>query len=158
MIGYAMNRPIRVLGLALAVAATVAIFRCADTTETVRRVTYAKDLRYVDRKQIDAAMADLSRDVVALEALIGEKEAPPPEAQAEIVTLLASIEESAAALEGNGAFSNHATLDRNIESFRFDVQRAREAASRNPPTYLLASSVSSFCFQCHIRRSGRTLP
>jgi hypothetical protein len=126
---------------------------CAGTTETARRPTYAKDLHQLDRGPIDAAMVELSRNVVALDDLFAGNETAPNEAQPQVVALLASMEASATSLIRSGAFSKHASFEANIETFRFDLQRARSTASKQPPNFLLASSVSSFCLSCHVERS-----
>jgi hypothetical protein len=123
---------------------------CAGTTETARRPTYAKDLHQLQLGTIDTAMVELSKNLMALDELFHGKGSPPKEAQPEVIALLASMEASAAALIESRAFSKHAGLEAHIETFRFDLQRARETASQQPPSFLLASSVSSFCLSCHV--------
>jgi hypothetical protein len=133
----------------------IAPLGCTQTAESIRRTTYEKDLRYLNRKTIDSTMAQLAHDTVELDDILRGSEFAPAEAQPTVIDLLASVERSTVALEGSGGFSNHPVLDRHIEAFRLDLERAREAASRTPPSYLLASSVSSFCFYCHIRSNPR---
>lgn len=70
----------------------------------------------------------------------------------EIIEHLTGMDAAVAALDSSGWPSNHPTIDMNLPKFRRDIRLALEAAQRQPPSLVLAHSVTGACVYCHGRR------
>lgn len=128
--------------LLLGVVGLVACGRSA----ALRAHTYPPDFRYLERKDVHAAMGELTDAVIALNAALRGGE---PVDRDHVVELLGQLHGSVQSLGAPGSRSNHPLIDANLELLRQDVERARLAAQANPPNYYLAGSVSGACFYCH---------
>lgn len=134
-------------GAAIALAAT-AVIGCG-ATETIRRVTYPPDFRYLEQSEVKSAMWQLAHDVRDLKKLLSGANGLSPEDHVEVVRLLRDMEATAAQIDPQGRRSNHPKIAQNIGAFRRDLAMARQAAERDPPNYFLAGSVAGACSYCH---------
>ena len=105
-------------------------------SETIRRVTYPPDFRYVEHHEVTSAMWQLARDVRALKGLLGGADGLSPESHREVIRLLHDMEATAGKIDPKGRRSTHPRIDQNIGAFRRDLAMARQAAERDPPELL----------------------
>jgi hypothetical protein len=132
-----------------AVALAAAVVWGCGASETIRRVTYPPDFRYLEQHDVTSAMWTLARDVRAIKGLLGGANGLTPADHQEVVRLLRDMESTAAQLDPTGRRSTHPRIDRNIDAFRRDLALARQAAERDPPNYFLAGNVAGSCSYCH---------
>ena len=133
----------------VAVALAAAVVWSCEASETIRRVTYPPDFRYLEQHDVTSAMWRLARDVRALKGLLGGADGLSPESHREVIRLLHDMEATAGEIDPKGRRSTHPRIDRNIEAFRRDLAMARQAAERDPPNYFLAGNVAGSCSYCH---------
>lgn len=132
-----------------------AFFGCSRTAQNIRKFTYPPGFHYIERSEVQGTMRNLARDVHALNRILGEKTELSTEEHDEVVRLLASIETTAARVDPHGQTTNQPLLQRNIEAFRRDLARARQAAEADPPNYFLAGTTVGSCLYCHKEGPGK---
>ncbi len=130
-------------------AVAVVFLGACGASETIRRVTYPPDFRYLEQHDVTSAMWRLARDVRALKGLLGGTDGLSPESHKEVIRLLREMETTAGELDPAGRRSTHPRIDQNIGAFRRDLAMARQAAERDPPNYFLAGNVAGSCSYCH---------
>lgn len=129
-----------------AVAGVVAIGVSCATPNQVRELTYPKELSYLARADIHAAMKALATHAVALDGLLRVPGAEP--VNADVLTHLDAIAAAVSGLDKPGR-ATHPLLDRNLDAFRRDVTAARNDAAQVPPRYFLAGAIAGSCRYCH---------
>lgn len=128
--------------------AAVVIGSC-QASESIRRVTYPPDFRYLEQHDVTSAMWRLARDVRALKTLLGGATDLSPQSHQEVIRLLRDMEATASEIDPKGRRSTHPRIDSNIGAFRRDLAMARQAAEHEPPNYFLAGNVAGSCSYCH---------
>lgn len=121
---------------------------CADSARRVRQYTYPPEFRYITREELSGAMQQLAFHMHQLHYLMRVTETMGQN-RGEIVAHLLGMDQAAARLDNSGWPTNHPMIDMNLATFRRDVMFAREAIEREPPNYLVASSLTGACVYCH---------
>jgi hypothetical protein len=78
----------------------------------------------------------------------------PESHRKEILEHLDAMERAATELNRTGWPSNHPLIDANRSNFLRDIKLAGDSIRRDPPNFLLASSVTGACVYCHGSRSA----
>jgi len=133
----------------LLAAATAAIVGCHGSTAHIRQYTYPPDFRYIEQHELSTAMGRLAVGVDGLNRLL--RPAGPPPAPAAVVAQLDELQSIASRLTGTVG-TNHPWLDKNLPTFRRDIELAKRAAGHDPPNYYLAGTIAGACDYCHQRR------
>jgi hypothetical protein len=136
--------------LAVTLAGTLAA--CSGLTARVRRHTYPPSFNYITQEQLHSTMWQLAQAVNNLDHIIHEPGVMDQERRVEVARLLVLMERATGELGGHGWPSNHPLIDANLSAFRADIVNARRAVEGNPPSYVLAGSVSGACMYCHGER------
>jgi len=131
-----------------AVILAVLVSGCTDLAQRVRQYTYPPEFRYVERDEVRGTMRVLAFHAREIHELMRQDEVSR-EHRAEIVEHLRAMEVAAGTLNQSGWSTNHPKIDVNLPSFRRDLKFAREAVEKDPPNFLLASSVTAACANCH---------
>lgn len=131
----------------LRAACLLAAVGCTRSSE-VRRVTYPPDFHYIEREAIRSTMRGMALDVVALDELL-RVEPPAEPDRLRVVELLTSLELKTKQLAESGPPANHPLIRDHLDELRRDLALARQAASREPPNYFLAGSITGSCLYCH---------
>ena len=72
--------------------------------------------------------------------------------RADVMKHLQVMEQAVIELNRTGWPTNHPLVDANREKLLRDIRAAREAASREPPNFVIAGSISGACVYCHGNR------
>lgn len=123
---------------------------CADTD--VKMHTYPADMVYIEDSEVEDAMLRLSQYIWSINDIFDSQEHIAGYNRERIVELLKNMEREAEDLGAGARQTNHLLIDRNIEEFRADVERARQAVETDPPNYYLAGRLSGSCLACHMKR------
>jgi hypothetical protein len=134
--------------IAVFVCAALLVCACAGFARWTRRHTYPPDFQYVTQDELRSAMWRLAWHSAALDAAL-RASAGHDSRRTEVLRALRGMEEAAGALAQEGWRSNHPLIDANLDGFRRDIARARQAAERVPPDYTDAGRVSGACVYCH---------
>lgn len=118
----------------------------------VRKVTYPPDFLYLERGQVTGSMGRFSADLWRIDAILADSETVLPYQREEIIDLLKDIEKAADELGAGPQVTSHLLIDENIDKFRSDVHRAREAVEHETPNYFLVGRLSGACTACHFLR------
>jgi hypothetical protein len=129
---------------------------CPKAAEQIRQFTYPPGFEYIENSEVRGSMRKLAHDVHALNGILSESTDLSPDQHAEVVRLLASIEQTAIQIDPHGQATNQPLLQRNIETFRQDIAEARRAAEADPPNYYLAGTTVGSCLLCHKKGAGRS--
>lgn len=135
------------LPLLILICACTLLLGCAGFARWLRQYTYPPDFRYIEREQLRSAMWQLAHHVRELDREI--ESAETQDRRKEIVAHLAGMDAAVATLDSTGWPSNHPLVDMNLARFRRDIRLAREAAERDPPSLVLARSLTAACVYCH---------
>jgi hypothetical protein len=146
--GQAHNLQVGIGALLVAVAVIAA---CGTGLGELRRHTYGPGFNYLTQDQLETTMGRFARLVTQLNAVMAADADPEIDAaeRAHIIELLRRLEHEAQALGPGGWPSNHPRISRHVDSLRRDLERARQAAEREPPNYYWAGSISGACSYCH---------
>jgi len=123
-----------------------------DLGSTLRRHTYPPDFKYLTDEQVRSTMGQMAQLLSRLQGAMETEEDVDESARREIVALLRQLEDRARELGPGGWPSNHPEIRANVGRLRDDLQRARVAASSDPPNYYWAGAVSATCTICHASR------
>ncbi|MDH3387672.1 MAG: hypothetical protein OEN02_07170 [Gammaproteobacteria bacterium] len=115
----------------------------------VRKVTYPSDFVYLEKKQVKSQMALLGFYMRQLDSILLDENAVSSEQQAQIVSLLNKISDSASSLGAGNVSTNHLVIDDHIDEFISDVNTALRDASADPPNYFALGRLSGSCVGCH---------
>jgi len=125
---------------------------CGTVPETLRRHSYPPSFNYVPHEDLHSAMWQLAHDTYELDRILRESASGGGYPREEILSLLAGMDEAARSLGPGGWPANHPQIGANVDLLRQDIERARQAAERNPPNYFYAGAVSGACLYCHASR------
>lgn len=123
---------------------------CADLAAQARRYTYPPTFHYITNEQLRSAMWRLAYHSRELHEMTTVEQASAH--RAEILKHLEAMETAAAELNRTGWPTNHPLIDANRGNLLRDIRMAQAAARQEPPSFLLASSVSGACAYCHPSR------
>jgi len=145
-----LGSPVRRSGAVwlLAIAVLVSI-GCAKSLEQTRRRTYAPTFNYVTDAELQSSMWQLAAGVSSLERILAPERVVTAEDRLDVIRILERMNEAAAALGPEGWPSNHPRISRHIGRFREQLEHARFAVEREPPSYYLAGTISGACLACH---------
>lgn len=129
----------------LAIVVTAVIAGCAE----IRKLTYPENFVYLDKKEVESLMQNMSEDIVQLNQLLAHAPETDTEQQKKIVAELGSIERTALRLSGGHKQTNQFFIGEHIGDFIDDVGTARMFASSSPPRYDKAREITSSCQECH---------
>jgi hypothetical protein len=118
----------------------------------VRKVTYPPDFIYLDREQVTSSMAHFSGNLWRIYDILANSETVLPYQREEIIDLLRDIEKATDQLGAGTPVTSHLLIDENIDQFKSDVRKAREAVEREIPNYFLVGRLSGSCTACHVIR------
>lgn len=135
--------------LYLTLFASLALVASALACTQVREATYPRNFEYKPREEVRDTMRAIAVQVNALDDTLRATDLEPAARQESVTQLLTAIEGAASSLEGKGDATNHPLLDENLGRFLADVRQARQAAERDPPSYMLAGNVTGACRYCH---------
>ena len=120
---------------------------CASFAAWLRQYTYPPDFNYIPRHEIRSTMWQLASEVRELEKALRAPGIIDGERHALISTLLNSMDQTTARLNGSGRTSNHPLLDQNLPAFRRDIALARQGVERG--SYALVGFLPGACVYCH---------
>jgi hypothetical protein len=135
--------------LALLAAAVLALGCGWGFGDSLRRHTYSPDFNYLTQEQLETTMGRFARLVTQLNAIMAADPEIDAAERERIIDLLRRLEDESRALGPGGWPSNHPRISAHVGSLRRDVERARQAAERDPPNYFWAGSISGACSYCH---------
>jgi hypothetical protein len=130
-------------------AALSLLSACAGFSSWLRRYTYPPGFNYVTSEQLRSTMWQLARDVRELDRTVRQDGAIDETRRAEILRLLASMDEVTGRLSRQGQRSNHPIIDTNLPTFKRDIDLARKAVESTPPNYTLVGLLPGACVYCH---------
>ena len=136
------NNNLRLLLIAL--LCTALVFGCAQ----IRKVTYPKDIVYLERKELRSKMALLDFYLRQLDQVSPYYSIDSVDEQQRILNLLNKINDLTAEF-GGGVMTNHLVIDDHIDQFKSDVGSAIRGASANPPNYFALGRLVGSCTGCH---------
>jgi hypothetical protein len=125
----------------------IALSGCASTAAWLRRYTYPPDFNYIPHDRMHTAMWQLAGNVRELDGTLRAAGDIDEEQRAHILTLLASMSETAARLNAGAGSSNHPVLDRNLSAFQRDIELARRGVENR--NYVLVGLLPGACVYCH---------
>lgn len=144
--GGADVRPSRLVVLLCAIAPLVVA--CAHVASGVRQVTYPPDFRYITDDQLRSSMGRIAAGTARLDGL-SRSPGGLAEHRDEVVATLLEMERIVSRLNPSDLPTNHPLLNANLERLRQDIQEARMAAQRDPPSLGRAEAVPGSCLICH---------
>lgn len=122
---------------------------CSNFANTLRKVTYPPDFKYVSGQELRSDMQRLAFQLQLLDQALTEENAPPSDQQQRVLATLRTIGTISGNLQAGDAGSNHPFLYDHMSNFVNDVGQAYSTASLDPPRYYLAGRVSGSCVNCH---------
>ena len=133
----------------IVLSATIMLFSgCSDFAGAVRKITYPPDFKYVTGQELRSRMEQMAFQLQLLDqALTGSNTGQP--AQQQVLGSLRNIERISANLQAGEAGSSHPFLQDFMTEFVADVERARNAAALDPPSYYFAGRLAGGCVNCH---------
>jgi len=142
-----MNVTVRRTSLIVLLAAAVvaAIAGCSE----IRKLTYRDDFVYLDKKEVETLMQNMSESISRLEQLVAEASESDVEQQKKIVSELGTIERIAIRLSGGYKKTNQFFISEHMGDFISDVGSAKMMASLSPPRYSKAKEINNSCQACH---------
>ena len=135
--------------LFVALAAVTMFSACTGFSSWLRQHTYPPGFNYIPPEQLRSTMWQLARDVRQLERTVREPGEIDEPRRADILRLLASMEDVTGKLSKQGQRSNHPMIDNNLSAFRQDIDLARKAVENVPPNYALVGLLPGACVYCH---------
>lgn len=126
---------------------------CVGFAERLRQYTYPPDFHYISTEQLRSTMWQLAYHSRELNRLM----TPPSSAEShrvQILDHLESMEQVIIELNRTAWPTNHPLIDKNRSNFLRDIKMAEHAIRREPPNFLLASSVTGACIYCHSGRAA----
>jgi hypothetical protein len=142
---------IRKISLIAAVGLLLQLFACSDWAARARKYTYPPQFHYITDEQLRSTMWRLAFHSRELRQLTSSDEEITAH-RAEILRHLQSMELAATELNRTGWPTNHPMIDQHRDDLLRDIKSAQHAVRREPPSFLLASSVSGACAYCHPSR------
>ncbi len=135
--------------LNLLTSALIGLIWLACRSEQIREHTYPQTFHYLDRTQLRGTMGLFANHIRQLNNLLQDETNQVPDRQAQIVGNLQAMELAANQLKPTGEISGHRLIDQNLDAFREELRKAREAAGTEPPHYFLAGKLVGACMACH---------
>ena len=129
----------------LAIVLAASIVGCAQ----IRELTYPKEFTYLEKREVESLMREMSDGIVRLEQLVATASIPDVTQQQKIVAELSSLEKTATRLSGGHTQTNQFVISDHIEQFIIDVGTAKMFANNNPPIYYKAAEITNSCQECH---------
>ncbi|WJG10354.1 hypothetical protein [Aliiglaciecola sp. LCG003] len=122
-------------------------------SESIRKVTYPPEFKYVEPAELRSNMARLAQQMRILDsalALNTEEQLNGAELQQEqVMTALHNIERIASKLQAGDAGASHPFLQDFMRDFVSKVDEARVAASLQEPRFYFAGKLAGGCVNCH---------
>lgn len=119
----------------------------------VRKVTYPPDFIYTEQGDLRTEMTQLAQQMLLLDrALVTSPESTVLASEAQrqaVLNSLREMERIASRLKAGNAGANHPFMEDFMQEFIAKVDKARGAASIEPPRYYYAGKVSGGCTNCH---------
>lgn len=132
----------------------VLITSCSSQiTSEVRKVTYPPDFTYVEKSDLRSEMEKLSHQMILLERALSQthqsNELAEEIQREEVLDSLREMGRIASRINKGDAPSNHPFMENYMKDFISKVDKARGAASIQPPRYYYAGKVAGGCTNCH---------
>jgi len=144
------RRARRAIGaVCLLAAAGWLVQACSSTLEQTRRHTYAPSFNYISDEELQQSMWQLAAGVSSLERILAPESVVTADDRLDVIRILERMEAVVAELGPEGLPSNHPRITRHAGGFRAQLERARRAVEREPPSYYLAGTISGGCLACH---------
>ena len=129
----------------LAIMIAASIVGCAQ----VRKLTYPKDFVYLEKREVDTLMQNMSEGIVRLDQLVAEASTSDATQQKKIVAELSALELIAIRLSGGHTQTNQLFISDHIGQFISDIGAAKMLANISPPNYYKAGEITNSCLACH---------
>ncbi len=100
------------------------------------------------KSDVPSVMRSMSAEVRRIDELL-RSDTVTRRGQQQVIDALMRLRADAAELGEPRQRLAHPKIDTNLEKLRDDVDRALEAAAREPPNYYLAGSITAACTYCH---------
>jgi hypothetical protein len=142
---------IHFIGLSGAALLGLQLSSCSDLAERVRKHTYPPTFHYITDEQLRSSMWRLAyhaRELRELTTFPGATTAN----RSKVLRQLEGMEQATVNLNRTGWPTNHPLVDANRSNLLRDIRMAQAAIQREPPNFLVASSVSGACAYCHPSR------
>ena len=123
---------------------------CANLGAWVRQYTYPPTFHYITDEQLRSTMWRLAFHSRELHNLIA-RDATASQ-RGEVLQHLRIMEQATLDLNRTSWPTNHPLVDAKRPTFLRDIKNAQDAAGRDPPSFLLAGTVSGACAYCHPSR------
>lgn len=123
----------------------------------VRKVTYPPDFKYTKQADLRSDMHQLAQQMALLDTALGKSEDTSFKAseyesdiqREQVLNALRNMGKIASRLEAGETGANHPFMDDYMKGFISQIDKARTAASLQPPRYYFAGQVSGGCTSCH---------
>lgn len=126
----------------------VGLSSCNNFGDSVRKVTYPPDFKYVTGAELRSHMQLLAYELQQLDATMGQGDISNID-QKVVLDILRRIESLVVNLKAGDAGSNHPYLQDFMGEFANTVGQAKIAAGLSPPRYYMAGRISGGCVNCH---------
>jgi hypothetical protein len=136
------------------VISTLVLVGCSSQfASSVRKVTYPPDFKYTEQAELRSNMHQLAMQMAILDKalVIGlDQVQNEPELQREqVLTALRNMGKIASNLNAGETGANHPFMDDYMKGFISEIDKAKTAASLQPPRYYFAGKISGGCAGCH---------
>jgi hypothetical protein len=143
--------PLARSGVAVLVAGLAAGALAAPgcTTSSGDRPAEAPSFNFISDTELQSAMWQLAAGVADIDRILAPDRVVTAEDRLDVIRILKRMEDATEALGPTGWPSNHPRITRHAGDLHADLERARHAVEREPPSYYLAGTVSGACLDCH---------
>lgn len=115
----------------------------------IRQLTYPPDFTYLEKKEVETLMQNMSAGIGRLDRLVNEASTSDVTQQQNILNELSSLERIATRLSGGHKQTNQVFINDHIEKFISEIGMAKMYASTVPPNYNKTKNIAYSCQQCH---------
>ncbi len=119
--------------------------------ETVRKVTYPPEFRYMTRPAIHSSMWKIAERTRELDRVLTSSELEERKRSQEVIRLLSELDAITSDLDLGGVRTNHPEFEASLGRFRSDIATAKQEAGEEPPNYFMAGAIVGSCSYCHGR-------
>lgn len=141
----------------VAIVASVLVGCSSQFASSVRKVTYPPDFKYTDQSDLRSDMHQLAIQMAILDkALVNPLDQTQTQTQTEpelqreqVLNALRNMGKIASRLHAGETGANHPFMDDFMQGFISEIDKARTAASLQPPRYYFAGKISGGCASCH---------
>lgn len=150
-----MKNPINSISWMLfVISVCIVMIGCSSQmAASMRKVTYPPDFTYTKQADLRTDMDQLAKQMVILEQALVAPSTDIDNAREiqrqQVLSTLRNMGRIAASLHANDIGTNHPFMQDYMQEFIGKIDKARVAASIEPPRYYFAGKISGGCTNCH---------